>query len=92
MKIYVVVPQGQPIVRETRLKNKDGSFAKEQAVLLHVEGRLAPLETVVLLQQGPFGPGAYEVDGSSFSSGNYGQIGFRLRVGAQLAQAPAKAA
>lgn len=93
MKLYASIPQ--VIVRETRLQNKDKSFAKEQAVLLHIEGRLAPLETSVLLTGGTqqYEPGMYAVDASSFSTGNYGRIEFRLRLGAKL-QAPgvAKAA
>lgn len=88
MKIYASVPA--VITRDTKLQNKDKSFAKEQAVLLHIEGRLAPLETSVLLNGGaqPHEVGSYSVDPSSFGSGNYGSVTFRLRLGAKL-QAPA---
>jgi len=87
MRIKASVPQ--VLTRETTLKNKDGSFAVEQVVLLHVEGKLAPLEASVLLRGGsaPFEVGEYEVAGDSFGSGSYGRIEFRLRLGAKLAPA-----
>lgn len=92
MKIYASVPQ--IIVRETTLKNKDGSMAREQAVLLHVEGKLAPLECSVLLRGGtePFQVGNYEIDPGSFGSGQYGRLEFRLRLGVKVAAQLAKAA
>lgn len=87
MKIVVRVPA--VVTRESNLKNKDGSLAVEQTVLLVIDGKLAPLEASVLLRAGskPFEVGDYDVDPSSFSSGNYGSVNFRLRVGQKIAAA-----
>lgn len=93
MKIKVQVPQ--IITQQTQLKNKDGSYAEEQVVLLVVEGKLAPLECTVLLRGGaaPYQVGEYTVDPASFTSGQYGRLDFRLRLGAKITPATvAKAA
>ena len=93
MKIYVKVPQ--IVTRQSNLKNRDGTPAIEQAVLLMIDGKMAPLESSVLLRAGsePFQVGEYEVDPASFSSGNYGSVNFRLRVGPKIVSASvAKAA
>ncbi len=87
MNIFVRVPE--IVTRQSNLKNRDGSAAIEQAVLLHVQGRLAPLEVSVLLRAGsePYGVGDYQVDAQSFQSGRYGSVDFRLRVGPKIAAA-----
>ena len=89
MKIVVRIPQ--VVTRESGLKNKDGSYAVDQTVLLVIDGKLAPLESSVLLRAGskPFEVGDYEVDSASFSSGNYGSVNFRLRVGPKIVPAVA---
>jgi hypothetical protein len=87
MRMKASVPQ--VLTRETTLKNKDGSFAVEQVVLLHIEGKLAPLEATVLLRGGaaPYEVGEYGIAPDSFGAGQYGRIDFRLRLGARLAPA-----
>lgn len=84
MKIVARVPQ--IIVRPTRMTDKQGNLKQEQVFLLDVEGKLAPMETTIMLEQGqtPYGVGEYDVDGGSFSSGQYGRVEFRLRIGKQI--------
>lgn len=85
MNVFVRVPE--VVTRQSNLKNRDGSLAVEQAVLLNVQGRLAPLEVSVLLRAGsePYPVGDYQVDAQSFQSGRYGSVEFRLRIGPKLA-------
>lgn len=86
MRLKVSVPQ--VLTRMSNLKKKDGTPEVEQTVLLHVEGRLAPIETTVLVRgPAPYDVGEYEVDGGSFSPSRYG-VDFRLRLGARVEAKP----
>lgn len=89
MKIHASIPQ--VITRDTRIQNKSGGYKLEQVILLHVEGRLTPLESSVILNNGDTYPvGVYVLDPSSFHAGRYGRIEFDIRLGKR--HEPAKAA
>lgn len=91
MKIHATIPQ--IVVDETRIAAKGGGYKKQQTVLLHIEGRLSPLETSVILNDDkPYPIGVYELDPGSFYAGKYGRTEFGVRLGKQLQAPTAKAA
>lgn len=90
MKITAQIPAIQ--VEDTRIANKGGGYKQQQAILLHIEGRMTPLETSVILDGAPHPVGYYELDKASFYSGKYGRVEFGVRLGKQIQQQTAKAA
>lgn len=90
MKIHASIPQ--VAVTETRIVSKGGGYKSQQSVLLHVEGRLAPLESSVILEDGkPFEVGLYEISPDSFYAARFGAQ-FSLRLGNKIASAKIAAA